>query len=245
MQPYLFPYLGYFQLIAAVDTFVIYDDTQLISRGWVNRNRILVNGKPSFITLPLKKAHLEENINARYFVDDIEWHKQKILKAVRMSYSRAPYFKDHFPLIESIIHCTEKNIATFNENAIRKICEYLAIPTTIQVSSRQGFGIELSGKERVLAILKGSGATSTISPIGGLHLYSCDEFMQHGIELKFIKMNDIVYRQFGNAFLPNLSIIDVFMFMDRSEIQERLSDYALTDNLGVNFDEYSALSVDG
>lgn len=234
MQPYLFPYLGYFQLIAAADIFVMYDDTQLISRGWVNRNRILVNGEPSFITLPLKKAHLQDNINSRFFVDDIEWHKQKALKAIRMSYSRAPYFKENYPLIESIFACTERNVAAFNENSIREICKYLGITTPIRISSVLELGTELSGKERILAMLTGLGAAAMITPIGGLQLYSCDEFMQHGIELKFIKMNDFVYRQFGSVFAPNLSIIDVFMFMPRTEIQERLSDYALIDNFSDN-----------
>jgi len=234
MQPYLFPYLGYFQLIAAVDIFVIYDDTQLISRGWVNRNRILVNGEPSFITLPLKKAPLQESINSRFFVHDIEWHKQKALKAIRMSYSRAPYFKESYPLIESIFACPEINVATFNENSIRKICRYLEIATPIRISSELGIGTELSGKDRVIAMLTGSGAKAMITPIGGVELYSCDEFMQLGIELKFIKMNDIVYRQFGSSFIQNLSIIDAFMFMHRSEIRERLSDYSLIDNFTSN-----------
>jgi hypothetical protein len=237
MQPYFFPYLGYFQLISAADTFVIYDDTQFISRGWVNRNRILVNGKPSFITLPLKKAPLQENINSRYFVDDIEWHKKKALKAILLSYSRAPYFKENYPLIESIFGCSEKNVAAFNENSIKMICRYLDIPATILISSKLGIRPDLSGKDRVIAILKGLGAKATISPIGGFDLYSCDEFMGHGITLKFIKMDNILYRQFGSAFFPNLSIIDAFMFMHQSEIQEQLSSYSLIDNFTGEADE--------
>ena len=243
MQPYFFPYLGYFQLVAAADIFVIYDDTQFISRGWVNRNRILVNGEPSFITLPLKKAHLKTNINARYFVDDIEWHKKKALKAIRTSYSRAPYFEENFPLIESIFNCAERNVAAFNENSIREISKYLGIATQIRVSSALGVGTELCAQERIFALLSGLGAAAMITPIGGINLYSCDEFMKHGIDLRFIKMNDIAYRQFGSDFSPNLSIIDVFMFMRRSEIEARLSDYTLIKNFSDTAADYDDFCV--
>lgn len=230
MQPYFFPYLGYFQLIAASDLFVLYDDTQLISRGWVNRNRILVNGEPSFITLPLRKAHLRDNINCRHFVDDIAWHKNKVLKAVHLSYSRAPFFSEVFPFIESILACSESNLAAFNEALIRRTCGHLGISTEILVSSRLGIGSELSGQERVIAMAKGLGADVAINPIGGLDLYSCEEFRRRDIELKFIRMDPMAYRQFGTRFVENLSVIDVLMFCPQSEVREMLSRYSLIDN---------------
>lgn len=230
MQPYFFPYLGYFQLIAASDLFVLYDDTQLISRGWVNRNRILVNGEPSFITLPLKKAHLRDNINCRHFVDNIAWHKKKILKAMHLSYSRAPFFREVFPFIQSILACAESNLAAFNEALIRKTCRHLGISTEILVSSRLGIGSELSSEERVIAIAKGLGADVAINPIGGFDLYSSEEFRRRGIVLKFISMNPMGYRQFGTGFVESLSVIDVLMFCPLSEVREMLFRYSLIDN---------------
>jgi hypothetical protein len=237
MQPYFFPYFGYFQLISATDIFVIYDDTQLISRGWVNRNRILVNGEASLITLPLKKSHFQENIRCRYFTEDIDWHKEKILKGIRLSYARAPYFNESYPLIESILDFQERNVALFNENLIKVLCEHLGIATTILISSKLGLGEGLSGTDRIIAIMKGLQADIAINPIGGFNLYSCDEFMRHGVSLKFIKMTPIPYRQFGNRHLPNLSIIDVLMFLKLSEIQARLSEYSLVENFTADSDE--------
>ena len=227
MQPYFFPYLGYFQLISAVDIFVIYDDTQLISRGWVNRNRILINGEACLITLPLKRAHLHEDIRCRYFTEDVDRHKRKILKAIRLSYGRAPFFKNTYPLIESILESPERNVAAFNENLIKALCMHLGIFTQILLSSQLGLGEGFSGKDRVIAIMKGLRASTAINPIGGFNLYSCDEFMQHGLSLKFINMEHIAYRQFGKRHLANLSIIDVLMFVGLSEIRERLSKYSL------------------
>ena len=230
MQPYFFPYFGYFQLISAVDIFVIYDDTQMISRGWVNRNRILVNGEACLITLPLKKAHLYEDIRCRYFTEDVDRHKEKILRAIRLSYARAPFFENTYLLIESILGFSEKNVARFNENLIKNLCKHLGISTRILISSQLGLGEGLSGKGRVIAIMKGLGANVAINPIGGLNLYRCDEFIQHGLSLKFIYNENTPYRQFGKKHLVNLSIIDVLMFVDLSEIRKRLSRYSLIEN---------------
>ncbi len=234
MQPYFFPYFGYFQLISAANIFVIYDDTQLISRGWVNRNRILVNGEACLITLPLKKAHLQEEIRCRYFIEGVDRHKEKILKAIRLSYARAPFFKSIYPLIESILGFPERNVAAFNENLIKILCKHLGIPTTILISSKLRLGEGLSGKDRIIAIIKGLRANTAINPIGGFNLYSCEEFMQHRISLKFIATEPIPYQQFGNKHLPNLSIIDVLMFVELPEICERLSRYSLIDNFTTN-----------
>lgn len=236
MQPYIFPYLGYFQLISALDTFVIYDNTQFISRGWVNRNRILVNGKASFITFPLKGSHLTENINKRYFLDDIAWHKKRLLNGIYLSYARAPFFRETFPLIESIVNFKEQNVALFNENSIRILCRHLGIFTKILVSSQLPFYEKLSGTERLINLLNGLGADVSINPIGGFHLYRCEEFRRHGITLKFIKTEDIPYRQFNGAYVTNLSIIDMLMFVPLIEIQERLLRYSLIDNFNIDFD---------
>lgn len=230
MQPYFFPYFGYFQLIHASEVFVVYDDTQLISRGWVNRNKILVNGEASYITLPLKKAPLQTEIRFRELVDDIDWHKKKLLKAVRLSYSRARCYDATYPLIESIINFPERNLAVFNENLIKKMCNHLEIMTEILVSSKLGFGDGLSGNDRVISILKNLGSTHAINPIGGMDLYSCDEFMKHEIILKFIKMDAFRYKQFGEKFVNNLSIIDVLMFLDVAEVKALLQKYTLIDN---------------
>lgn len=230
MQPYFFPYFGYFQLIAAVDTFVIYDDTQFINRGWVNRNRILVNGNARWITLPLRKAQLQAQIRDRRFAENIAWHKDKILKAIRLSYARAPFFSHAFPVIESILNFSDDHVAQFNAHAIRTLCGYFGIATRMLISSEVGIGEQLSGKDRVIAIANGLHADMLINPIGGLNLYSSDEFMRHGLTLKFISTQPMAYRQFGDIHLENLSVIDLMMFVGLQEIREGLARYVLIDN---------------
>ena len=122
MQPYFFPYIGYFQLIRAVDVFVVYDNVNYIKKGWINRNNILSNGKSQRITLPLEHASQNKLIN------QIEvGGRNKILQSVRFNYSKAPCFDDVYPVIEDIFMQTETNLALLLDYQLRKICDYLAL----------------------------------------------------------------------------------------------------------------------
>jgi hypothetical protein len=232
MQPYLFPYLGYFQMISAVDTFVLYDDVQFIEGGWINRNKILINGNGALITFPIKKAEYSLNINERYFSEGFLRDTDKLLRSIYLSYVRAPCFKEVFPLLQSIIKFPERNVAIYTENIIRKICDYLDISTEILVSSKLKIGTHLRNKHRVMEIVKVLGGEIAINPIGSVELYSCAEFLRNGITLKFIRMHDVRYRQYSNSFVPRLSIIDVLMFNSLPEVKKKLSLYSLEDNFG-------------
>lgn len=227
MQPYLFPYLGYFQLISAVDVFVLSDDLQYIHQGWINRNRILVNGKASYIQFPLKKASYSLKINERYFVDNFSHHIDKLLRGISLSYAKAPCFKNVFLLLENIMRFPEKNLAKYVENSIRSICAYLYITTPILVSSKLSLDASLRSQYRVIETVKRLDGNVYINPIGGTALYSFDEFRRHEIDLKFHRMRDVQYRQFGSDFVPYLSIIDVLMFNEIPEVRKKLSYYSL------------------
>lgn len=227
MQPYLFPYLGYFQLIAAVDVFVLSDNLQHIEKGWVNRNRILVNGADKLITFPLKRESHSLNINERVMSDNFPVEREKLLRALRTAYSAAPCYGEVMPLLEEIIRYPEMNLAKYAENAIRRICDYLDIRTPFILGSEMGIDDVTDKTDRVLKMLKTLGGDVFINAIGGTKLYDVDYFRRHGVELKFHKMDDITYRQFDNEFVPCLSIIDVLMFNEVPAIQRMLSCYSL------------------
>jgi hypothetical protein len=222
MQPYLFPYLGYFQLIAAVDVFVISDDLQYINKGWINKNRILVNGEDHAIHFPLKKADHLQRINERVLAEDYTFRKGNLLKTISQAYCRAKYFKQAFTLIERIIDYHDNRLAIYIENSLREICIYLEIDTPILRSSELPFNPELRNQKRVIETVKLLDGDTYINPIGGTCLYSFDEFRRNGMTLLFHRMDDIRYPQYGKGFIPNLSIIDVMMFNDVDEIQELL-----------------------
>ena len=226
MQPYFFPYLGYFQLMAASDVFVLHDDVQYIKGGWVNRNRILFNGESRMLTFPVQKDAYNLPINARKYVDGQQARKD-IINLVRQAYAKAPFFQQVLPLLNELIMFEDRNVARFNENLIRRIADYLGLNCKITLSSDMVKNNSLSGEQRVLDMCKCLGATDYTNPIGGTELYHLETFQKCGITLRFLEAQNERYTQHGNIWIPFLSIIDVLMFNSADEIRLLLTKYRL------------------
>lgn len=226
MQPYLFPYIGYFQLLNAVDKFVIYDDVAFINRGWINRNCILNNGQSQLFTVPLKDASQNKLIYEISLDPDQKW-RDKLLKTIQQNYKKAPHFAAVFPLAERIFQQSERNVSTYIYQSLRLICEYLSIDTPLVETSRIYNNAHLKAQERILDICLQEKADHYINPTGGRELYDKELFAENGIKLNFIRANEVPYPQFGNAFVPWLSIIDVMMFNSPEQIHELLKTYTL------------------
>lgn len=228
MQPYLFPYIGYFQLITAADKFVIYDDVQFIKEGWVHRNRLLVNKQSKQFTLPLKKDSHRAKIYQRHIAID-RWEKDagKMLTMIQQSYGKAPYYKSVYPLVESCIHAGSPLLIEFLLKALKFCCDYMGIATELVCSSSLDIATDYRGQDRIIAMCKELKADHYINAIGGRDLYSRGDFGREGINLSFIKPLEINYPQFGNEFIPWLSVIDVMMFNSPEQIRKFLSMYKL------------------
>ena len=226
MQPYIFPYIGYFQLINAVDKFVIYDDVNFINKGWINRNRILNNGKDSLFTIPLKEASQNKLINEIDVNWDDAW-KSKFIKTLEQCYKKAPFYSEILPIIEQTLSIDNKPVSKVIEHNLRLICNYLDIKTEIISSSAIYQNTHLKAQERILAICLQEKASQYVNPIGGLELYDKGFFEAKNIKLNFIKSNSIEYPQFKNEFVPWLSMIDVLMFNSKEKIKEFLDNYEL------------------
>jgi hypothetical protein len=214
MQPYLFPYVGYFQLMHAVDRFVVYDDVAFIKQGWVNRNRILINGQPSYFTVPIKHASSFAPIRDT-LVDDGRQHArwiEKTLKTIDNAYRRAPQFAHVFPLIEAVLKRPTSRVAELAVASLKAVAELLEIGTEWVDSSTLYGNAQLSGEERVLAICRAERATDYVNASGGRELYDRDRFAAAGLRLHFLQPRPIEYRQFNDPFVPWLSIVDVLMF---------------------------------
>jgi hypothetical protein len=223
MQPYFFPYIGYFQLINAVDTFVIYDDVNFIKQGWINRNFILINDKKHFITLELKGASSSKLINQI----QIGSNRNRLMKTVFQSYAKAPFFKNVFPIVEDSINYRENNLARYVLNSLQNIARYLDIGTKFLISSSIQKDNDLKGEKKVLHICKLLKVTEYINAIGGKELYSKEEFKKNNIDIYFVDSNEIIYKQFNDEFVPNLSIIDVLMFNEKEKVKGFLQDNEL------------------
>lgn len=228
MQPYLFPYIGYFQLIKSVDEFVICDDVQYIKRGWINRNRILMNGEPKLFVFSLKKGHQSLNINERYFSSKFKEERDKFLKTIECVYKKAPYYHKVLPILYDILSCdTDIDISKHIYNSLKIICKLLNINTKFRISSEMTKDNELKCQDKVIDIVKRLNGDVYINSIGGKMLYSKEEFKNNNIDLFFIKRKDIVYKQYDNNFVPDLSIIDVMMFNSKEAVEEMLNMYEL------------------
>jgi hypothetical protein len=227
MQPYFFPYLGYFQLMNAVDEFVVYDNIEYSKGSWINRNRILLNQKDSFITLPIKNASDYLDIKDRYLADNWSYERKKIINKISSAYQKAPYFEISMPLIEKCLAFENVNLFSFVYNSIIEISHHLCISTSFVISSQIQINHQLKAINKVIEICTYRNATNYINPIGGLELYKKQDFLEHGILLNFIKSNNIVYKQYNNPYIPWLSIIDVMMFNSINEIQKMLDDFEL------------------
>lgn len=230
MQPYIFPYIGYWQLIAAVDQFVILDDVSYIMKGYINRNSILLNGQAHKFTIPVKKASQNK------LIKESKWNfpeedKHKFENMIRMAYKKAPQFEQVMPLISSIIWFREEDITQYIHNSILQINKYLQIRTKIYISSSIKKDNSLKAQSRIIEICKKLNTEMYINPRGGRTLYDANQFEKEDMILRFLdtRLDKVRYKQFKNEFVSNLSVIDILMFNDIEKIKEFLEEYDLNE----------------
>ncbi|MDB4789959.1 WbqC family protein [bacterium] len=226
MQPYLFPYIGYFQLMNFVDKFTIYDDVNYITRGWINRNNILVNGRECMFTVPLKNASRSTLIKDLELCDTEKWVK-KFLKTVKHSYSKAPYFDEISSVVAEVVSTRSKFIKDWHLKSFELINNYLDIKTDIIESSTIYNNMEFKGQYRILDICLKENIDHYINPIGGLKLYDRELFKKNEIEISYLKEEVTRYNQFKSKFVSCLSIIDVMMFNGKEITSKMLKNFNL------------------
>lgn len=228
MQPYLFPYLGYFQLVEEADRFVLYDDVTYIKQGWINRNRILVNGSAHLFTLPLRKA------SSFAPIDSIEldprqfpaW-RDKFLRTLQQAYARAPRFATTHALITNVLHTPAERLVDLLRTGIVSVSEHMGIRTTIVPTSRRYANQDLHGQARILDICKQEKASRYVNAAGGANLYARTDFAEQGIELVFLRSRLPTYVQGTPEFVPGLSIIDALMRVSADELRGMLHEFDL------------------
>lgn len=227
MQPYFFPYLGYYQLANAVDQLVFLDDVTFINRGWINRNCILLNDAAHLFTVPLKEASQNKLIKDIDVANDGRW-RAKFLKQLEHAYARAPMFEVTYQCIENLILQGPRQISALAVQSIHAVMTYLGKPSNVMCSSDLSYDRSLRGQQKILAICKAVGAATYVNPIGGTTLYDPAGFRQTGMELRFVKSRPISYRQWAcDKFVPNLSMIDVLMFNTPGHAATLLDEYQL------------------
>jgi hypothetical protein len=224
MQPYFFPYLGYWQLLSLADRFVLYDDVNYIKGGWVNRNRIMINGQASYITIPLHGASSNKLICDLAINNSSKW-REKMLKSIDNSYRKSGFYQEVYPIIDNVIRYECENLADYLRHQIELIAGFLGIGTKLISTSRSYDNNTLSGQERVIDICKKESANVYFNLAGGLSLYDSRAFEESGLSLRFLTMKPVNYPQKSADFIANLSIIDALMAIGKEGVVDRLSQF--------------------
>ncbi len=225
MQPYFFPYLGYFQLISAVDIFVIYDNLQYTKKGWINRNRIIVNGKDSYISIELESSSSLTEIKEKRIA--VSFSREKLIRRIHGAYKKAPYFNTAIKLIEEIIYFENDNLFDYLKNSIYKLSNRFNLTPDFVISSNLKINDNNHGQEKLLDICSQLNAKQYINLPGGRGLYDPIQFSENNLRLSFLQPEKISYTQFDEYFIENLSILDVMMFNSSEECCRLLNKYTI------------------
>lgn len=231
MQPYFFPYIGYFSLIKHTDEFMIFDSVQFIRHGWIERNRILKQGGGwLYVKVPLKK------FDQKTFIQDVEidnsqdW-KAKILAQLQVYKKVAPFYNQTKALVDDIFKDDYTNIVTLNKVIMEKICSYIGFHPNITVYSELDLEIEppQAPDEWALNICKAlSDVGEYWNQPGGASFFDKSKYDAANLDLKFIHVSLEQYDQKNEAFEPGLSILDVLMFNSPEKINEMLDNFELS-----------------
>ena len=217
------PYLGYFQLMAAVDKYVIFDDVNYIKRGWSSRNNILVNGQKHLFNIAVEGGSQNKLYTQVNVIDDF----YKLRKTLEMAYKKAPFYRETMDILEQVFGHNDRRFNFFIKNSFSVLLDYLGVKTEILLSSDLSNDKELKGKDKILDICKLLGASEYYNAIGGQELYDRKEFADNGIKLGFVDSTIDPYPQLSKKFVPGLSIIDVLMMNSKEEIRNLLEFYTL------------------
>lgn len=222
MQPYFLPYIGYWQLMAVADRFVIYDNIQYTKKGWINRNRFLRDGHAEYFTVPLKKASDYLDVRDREVAPDFD--RARMLRMLAASYRKAPQFAVIMPLLERIVGAPCTNLFAYVHHSLTEVAAFLEIPTPMVISSTIAIDHSLTAEDKVLAICRAMGADRYLNPFRGGVLYSASRFAAEGVRLELLQPVSSEYPQFGAPFVPDLSILDVLMFNPKPVVRKMLQE---------------------
>lgn len=226
MQPYFLPYVGYWQLLHAVDRFVVYDDVNYIKGGWVNRNRVLINGAATYITVPLQRSSPYRRI-CDISLDPSPVWRDRMLRTIATTYRKADFFEQVFPVIEGVICHEAGDLSAYLVYQLRELAAFMGIKTEFVATSRCYGNDSLAGQARVFDICGREGASNYVNAQGGMALYDADAFGRAGINLQFIVMRPLPYRQRSPGFMPGLSILDALMEVGVDGIRAHLDAFDL------------------
>jgi hypothetical protein len=216
MQPYFFPYLGHFALIANVDTWIVFDVTQYTPKTWINRNRVLhPTSGATWVSVPLRNSSISIKIREARILD--------VSAAAKSTLGKLSHYRrkaPHARQVEEIVKATfaavgdDDSLVALNVAGLDAVCAYLSVPFRRTICSQMNLRLpdRLRPGEWAPEVASRVGATTYVNPLGGRALFSVEEFEKRGVALEFLKVKDFIYPTGSFPFMPNLSILDVLMW---------------------------------
>ena len=227
MQPYWFPYLGYYQLAASADHFVYFDDVNFIKKGWINRNRILNNGQELMLTVPLSEVSQNKRINETRIAQDGKW-PAKLETSLRHAYGKSEHFAQVMPIVSAVHSADHGDVSKLAASSIGNVLRAMGSTAELSFSSALAIPSEVTGQDRIIAVCRAMGATEYVNPANGMGLYDARRFAEAGIRLRFLRMREVAYPQIGSAtFVPFLSMLDVLFNVGFAGAAALLPEYDL------------------
>lgn len=230
MQPYFFPYIGYFQLIHATDRYIFFDTPQYERRSWMNRNRIInLNEGSTYITVPVIKAPQQTALTDIVINNNSDW-RNKIYRQLEVYKKIAPYYNEVIDFVHSVLDKADTSLAELNVHSVVDTCRYIGLDIDWDIFSQMNLEIptDCAPDEWALEITKATNADEYINAPGGARFFDRSNYETEGIKLQFIQPEIIPYNQRIGRFEPCLSIIDVMMYNSPEEIFNMLAHYAFS-----------------
>jgi hypothetical protein len=236
MQPYFFPYLGYFDLFNMVDEWIFFDSPQYMRHHWLNRNRILhPQSGWQYVIVPLRKHHQKTPLNEIEINMESDW-RGRIVRQLRHYQKHAPHFKAVMCFLEECLALASPNLVETNIRTLRRTCQRLGIEKPTHVYSRMNLALPPGGEgpgDWALRISRAHGATEYINRPGGAGLFAEQQFREHHLKLTIQSWTDMPYTCGKYKFEPGLSILDVMMWNSCEQIRAYLDTFRLGQPKGV------------
>lgn len=224
MQPYLFPYIGYYQLLVQSDIFVLYDDVTFIKNGFINRNRLKINNEAWWFTLPVSQASSHSKI---YDIQLLDSRNRKIKKSVLQNYSRAPHFDEVYPIFCRVIDQSDRHAVSMAEASLRLILDYLNLEKKIIRASALEYDRSLPAHLKLISLAKLFDCDHYVNSAGGKALYEKKVFAELGVQLSFLIPALSEYAQGNGTFIRSLSMIDHLMWCSKDQVLSHLEQFTL------------------
>jgi len=220
LQPSYIPWLGVFDQINKVDTFIFYDDVLYTKNDWRNRNRIKTPRGTTWLTIPVEiKGRLEDYLlikNVKIINQEV---LKKHLKTIELNYKKSQFFEEFYPLTAALFEINHHLLADLNIEITKKICTILGIKNVEFLRSSELDVINENPTGRLIDICKKLKATHYLTGNNSKNYLEEEKFIQNDIVLEYQNYKHPVYKQLWGDFVPYLSIVDLILNEGRNSLK--------------------------